>query len=149
MKSSTHYFYVTMKILINFPICISVPLKFTRKWNQKNASADRETDFTIFTSNDADIIRNLFAKLNPLCFKHMLTYFKALHKWMLLLIPNTMVILKLLFTNPATSVTAERSFLLTSRVKTWLKSTSSAKQFNSTFFTIIKHSPKILSDRCC
>ena len=53
-----------------------------------------EIDFIAFTETETDIIRTLFAKLNTLCFKDILTHCKALLKSKLLLILNTMIIIK-------------------------------------------------------
>ena len=47
------------------------------------------------------------------------------------LLPNAVKILELLLVNPATTATPERSFSLARRIKTWLRSTSTAVHFNS------------------
>ena len=41
----------------------------------------------------------------------------------LMMMPNIVNLLKLLLVNPATSATAERSFSLARRLKTWMRST--------------------------
>ena len=48
----------------------------------------------------------------------------------LLLIPNVIVIVKLLLVNAATSATPERSFSMARRIKTWLRTRMTQHRFN-------------------
>lgn len=88
---------------------------------------DGEIDFTAFTATKADTSELCLQNVTH-CFSKISSPFVKLY---LLLILNTLIILNLLLVNPVTNVTAESSFLLARRVKTRLRSTTSAERFNS------------------
>ena len=67
----------------------------------------------------------------PECFDDIHSQLKAQSKHKRKLIPNIMRICKLLIVNPATSATPERSFSSGRSIKTWQRSTTKAKRFNS------------------
>ena len=62
----------------------------------------------------------------------------------LMMIPNIVNLLKLLLVNPATSVSAERSFSLARRLNTWMRSTMLSSPLNA---MAILHERKTLTDR--
>ena len=64
-------------------------------------------------------------------FSHILEHLKSLHPTQRSLIPNLLTIVHLTLINPATSCTAERSFEVARRIKTWLRSTMTNKPFNN------------------
>ena len=100
---------------------------------------DGVIDFTAFTATKADTSELCLQNVTR-CFSKISSPFVKLY---LLLILNTLIILNLLLVNPATNVTAERSFSLARRVKTRLRSTASAERFNS---LPILHIHKTLTD---
>ena len=59
------------------------------------------------------------------------------------LMPNIIALLKLLLVNPATSASAERSFSLERRLKTWTRSTMLTKRLNA---LAVLHEHKKLTD---
>ena len=62
----------------------------------------------------------------------------------LMMMPNIVNLLKLLLVNPATSVSAERSFSLARRLNTWMRSTMLSSPLNA---MAILHERKTLTDR--
>ena len=79
-----------------------------------------------------------FEILKTLCSANKLSYFDAIvtilqqaGKEELCLIPNLIVIVKLLLVNAATSATPERSFSMARRIKTWLRTRMTPQRFNS------------------
>ena len=51
-----------------------------------------------------------------------------------MIVPNIVILLKLLLVNPASSATAERSFSLAQRLKTWMHSTILPGRLNAVAF---------------
>jgi len=66
-----------------------------------------------------------------ICFKEVVDRIKQMNPAQRLLIPNVVKMCQLLLVNPATTATAERSFSLARRVKTWMRSTMLPSRFNS------------------
>ncbi len=91
---------------------------------------------------ECDILRVMFMNEKPNCFKDVVDHMKVLQQQRSL-IPNINTICKLLLVNPATTATAERSFSLARRIKTWMRSKMLAPRFNS---LAILHSHKSLTD---
>ena len=99
-----------------------------------------------FSTVEADILRTIFRESKSDCFRDILDEVESLPtlpKGQLCLLPNAVKILELLLVNPATTATPERSFSLARRIKTWLRSTSTAARFNS---LSILHVHKPVSD---
>ena len=94
------------------------------------------------TRVECDILRVLFKEEKAVCFKDIVSHLKGLGKKKEL-IPNVVTICKLLLVNPATTATAERSFSLARRVKTWMRSNMVPRRFNS---VAILHSHKKMTD---
>lgn len=67
----------------------------------------------------------------PECFSDLISVLKKTQTAERKLIPNIFILAKILLVNAATSATAERSFSLARRLKTWIRSTMSQKRFNS------------------
>ena len=88
-------------------------------------------------------VESIFRESKPDCFWDILDKVESLPKGQLCLLPNAVKILELLLVNPATTVTPERSFSLARRIKTWLRSTSTAARFNS---LSILHAHKSVTD---
>ena len=79
---------------------------------------------------EMEILQTLTKETSP---QHPADLFRVMRslKEETLLIPNVIKILKLLLVKGATSTTPERSFSTARRLKTWLRSTMSQKQFNT------------------
>lgn len=91
---------------------------------------------------ECDILRAIFKDEKPICFEEVVAHLRVLQQQRSL-IPNITTICKLLLVNPATTATAERSFSLARRIKTWMRSKMLASRFNS---LAILHSHKKLTD---
>ena len=66
-----------------------------------------------------------------ICYDDLIEQMQSLSREEKTLIRNVCVICKLLAVNPATSATAERTFSMARRVKTWMRSTMLPSRFNS------------------
>ena len=76
-----------------------------------------EIDFDAFVAIEIDIIKTLYESLNPICFNDILDHCKSLPSSTVALIPNTVIILKLLLVNPTTSATSRKIFLVSQKSK--------------------------------
>ena len=92
--------------------------------------------------HEVDVLKVVIGNEAVSCFDDILEYLSD-KKDQFSLMPNITVILKLLLVNPATSASAERSFSLARRLKTWLRSTILTKRFNA---LAILHEHKSLTD---
>lgn len=92
---------------------------------------------------EKDVLCAMFKEEKIVCFQEVVNHIKKIDQAQRLLIPNVVAICKLLLVNPATTATAERSFLLARRIKTWLRSKMLAARFNS---MAILHAHKQLTD---
>ena len=95
------------------------------------ANYGTEINIHRFSTAEADTLRTIFREFETDCFRDILDEVESLPKGQLCLPPNAVKILELLLVNPATTATPERSFSLARRIKTWLRSTSTAARFNS------------------
>ena len=77
------------------------------------------------------------------CFDDILKCVKG-QQYQLMMMPNIANLLKLLLVNPATSATAERSFSLARRLKTWMRSTMLPGRLNA---IAILHEHRTFTDR--
>ena len=77
------------------------------------------------------------------CFDDILKCVKG-QQYQLMMMPNIANLLKLLLVNPATSATAERSFSLARRLKTWMHSTMLPGRLNA---IAILHEHRTFTDR--
>ena len=80
---------------------------------------------------EAYTLQTMFKDMPCTTFANMLEHIKSLHSSKRALIPNIITVFKLIIINPATSCTPERSFSTARRLKTWLRSTMTAKKFNN------------------
>ena len=92
--------------------------------------------------HEVDVLKVVIGNEAVSCFDDILEYLSD-KKDQFSLMPNITVILELLLVNPATSASAERSFSLARRLKTWLRSTMLTKRFNA---LAILHEHKSLTD---
>lgn len=92
---------------------------------------------------EKDVLCAMFKEEKIVCFQEVVNHIKKIDQAQRLLIPNVVTICKLLLVNPATTATAERSFSLARRIKTWLRSKMLAARFNS---MAILHEHKQLTD---
>lgn len=76
-----------------------------------------------------DIFKMLMKNTKISCFSDVLNEVKSLDTAQKNMISEVIVICKLLQVNPATSTSAERSFSMARRVKTWLRANMSQKRF--------------------
>ena len=76
------------------------------------------------------LLKELFKDVDVVCFNDVLNHLKTVSVESML-IPNVINVVMLLLVNPATSASAERSFSLARRLKTWERSTMTQKRFNS------------------
>ena len=110
----------------------------------KGLSADEQFQIVIDTyENDLQasslktellLLKTIYESSNyelPECFSDLVTVLKKTLTAERKLIPNVFILAKILLVNAATSATAERSFSLARRLKTWIRSTMSQKRFNS------------------
>ena len=95
-----------------------------------------EINISRFSTVEADILRTIFRESKPDFFRDIIDEVESLRKGQLCLLPNAVKILELLLVNPATTATSERPFSLARRIKTWLRSTSTAACFNSLLMSI-------------
>ena len=95
------------------------------------ANFGTEININQFSTAEADILQTIFRESKPDCFQDILDEVESLPKGQLCFLPNAAKILELLLVNPVTTATPERSFSLARRIKTWLRSTSTATRFNS------------------
>ena len=107
------------------------------------ANYGTEININQFSTVEADILWTIFRESKPDCFRDILDEVESLPKGQLCLLPNAVKILELLLVNPATTATPERSFYPASRIKTWLRSTSTAAHFSS---SSILHAHKSVTD---
>ena len=73
----------------------------------------------------------MFEGKNVICFDDLLQSMQSLPREEMKLVGNVVKICKLLAVNPATSATAERTFSMARRIKTWMRSTMLPSRFNS------------------
>ena len=73
----------------------------------------------------------MFKEENIVCFEDLITLTQSLPREEKKLVENVIKICKLLAVNPTTSATAERTFSMARRVKTWMRSTMLPSRFNS------------------
>lgn len=73
----------------------------------------------------------LFRKTKPKSLAAAVKLVAAMEKPAQLMVPETVELLRLLLTLPASSATAERSFSALRRLKTWLRSTMSQQRLNA------------------
>ena len=79
-------------------------------------------------------------------FKDVYTLLKEVGYSQLSLISNTITICKLLLVNPASTATAERSFSVARRIKTWMRSNMLALRLNSVSI-LHTHTHKFIQDK--
>ena len=79
---------------------------------------------------ECDVLRAIFKDEKPVCFQEIVDRLKFLREQRSPF-PNVTLICILLLVNPATTATAERSFSLARRIKTWMRSKMLAARFNS------------------
>ena len=80
---------------------------------------------------EMDVLKVIMKGENPECFDDILKHLKSLKSEERELIVNIVQLCKILIVNPSTSATAERTFSLARRVKTWMRSTMTASRFNA------------------
>ena len=106
--------------------------------NEEELYRDGLADIEQYYTEDIDLISletefhllaNLCKNTQILCFNDLLKVLKAAPVERKL-IPNVVLLCMILYVSPATSATAERSFSLARRIKTWTQSTMSQKRFN-------------------
>ena len=107
------------------------------------ANYGTEININRFSTAEADILRTIFRESKLDCFQDILDEVESLPKGELCLPLNAVKILELSLVNPATTAIPERSFSLARRIKTWLRSTSTAACFNS---LSILHAHKSVTD---
>ena len=76
-------------------------------------------------------LKVLLKDKNVICSDDLISVMQSLPSEEKKLIKNVCVLRKLLVVNPATSATAERTFSMARRVKTWMRSTMLPSRFNS------------------
>ena len=94
-------------------------------------------------TNEIDTLKVILNGNIVECFDDVLKCVKS-QKHQLMIMPNTLNLLKLLLVNPATSATAERSFSVAWRLKAWVRSTMLLGCLNA---IAILHEHKTLTDR--
>ena len=94
-------------------------------------------------TNEIDTLKVILNGNIVECFDDILKCVKG-QQHQLMMMPNIVNLLKLLLVNPATSATAERSFSLARRLKTWMRSTMLPGRLNA---IAILHEHKTLTDR--
>lgn len=92
---------------------------------------------------EKDVLGVIFKGEKIVCFQEVVDHIKKIDEAQRLLMPNIVTICKLLLVNPATTATAERSFSLARRIKTWLRSKMLPLRFNS---VAILHAHKKLTE---
>ena len=107
------------------------------------ANYGTEININLFSTVESDILRTIFTESKTDCFRDILDEVESLPKSQPYVLPNAVKILKLLLVNHATTATPERSFSLARRIKTWLRSTSTAACLNS---WSILHAHKSVTD---
>ena len=94
-------------------------------------------------TNEVDTLKVILNGNIVQCFDDILKCGKG-QQHQLMMMPNIVNLLKLLPVNSATSTTAERSFFLSRRLKTWMRSTMLPGRLNA---IAILHEHKTLTDR--
>ena len=115
---------------------VSEEIEYLRNWYSNDIIIDH-------LEVEKDLLCAMFREEQIVCFQEVVNYIKKIDQAQRLLIPNIVVICKLLLVNPATTATAERSFSLARRIKTWMRSKMMAARFNS---MAILHAHKNLTD---
>ena len=82
-----------------------------------------------YLSAQLEIFKELMKNTKIVCFSDVLNAVKSLDTAQKHMISEVIVICKLIQVNPATSASAERSFSMARRVKTWLRANMSQKRF--------------------
>lgn len=96
------------------------------------ASEKYETDIDLEQLKvELQIFKVMFKDKDVMCYHDVIEQMRLLPNEEKKLIKNVCVICKLLAVNPATSATAERTFSMARRVKTWMRSTMLPSRFNS------------------
>ena len=93
-------------------------------------------------TNEIDTLKAILNGNIVECFDDILKCVKG-QQHQLMMMPNIVNLLKLLRVNPATSATAERSFYLARKLKTWMRSTMLSGCLNA---IAILHEHKTLTD---
>ena len=76
------------------------------------------------------ILKELFKDVDAVCFDDILKHFKSF-PIETRIIPHISLVVILHLVNPSTSASAERSFSLSRRLKTWQRSTMTQKRYNA------------------
>ena len=76
------------------------------------------------------VLKAFFNDIEVVCFDDIVKHFRNFSTETKI-IPNVALVVMLLLVNPSTSASAERSFSLFRRLKTWQRSTMTQKQYNS------------------
>ena len=85
---------------------------------------------SLIISSELDLLLTIFEENSPCNFEEIIGDLQSTPQH-LYLICNVITIIRLVLTNGSTSATAERSFSMARRMKTWLRSTITQKRFNS------------------
>ena len=85
---------------------------------------------SLVISSELDLLPTIFEKNSPCNFEEIVRDLHSTPQHQRV-ICNVITIIWLVLTNGSTSVSAERSFSMTRRMKTWLRSTMTQKRFNS------------------
>ena len=86
---------------------------------------------TLSLSAQLPLLKLLFGENEPVCFDDILKRVTNFKPTELCLIGEVVTICKLLHVNPATSASAERSFSMVRRLKTWLRCNMKQARFNN------------------
>ena len=84
----------------------------------------------LLISSELDLLPTIFEENSPCNFEEIVRDLQSTPQHQRL-ICNVITIIRLVLTNGSTSATAERSFSMARRMKTWLRSTMTQKRFNS------------------
>ena len=115
---------------------VSEEIEYLRTWYSNDIVIDH-------LKVEKDVLCAMFKAEKIVCFHEIVNYMKKMDESQKLLIQNVVVICKLLLVNPATTATAERSFSLARRIKSWMRSRMMANRFNS---MAILHAHKHITD---
>ena len=82
-------------------------------------------------TTEAFSMSTMFQGSNCTNFSDILEHLESLYPIKRALIPNLLIVVHLILINPGIFCTPERSFSVARRIKTWLHSTMTTKQFNN------------------
>ena len=96
--------------------------------------------------SELEVLKTVCSVENPVHFDTIVSILQEASKETFLLIPNVIVIVKILLVNAATSATPERSFSMDRRIKTWLRTRMTQQRFNA--LAILNDNKDLTDDMC-